>query len=124
MDGRLVLVVDDDSMLREVVGRAIGDAGYRVLLAASGEEALTLASTLDGQLGLVVTDVRMPGMDGLTLALRLLRLRPGLPVVFMSGYTAHERSTFPGPMLAKPFTLDQLLAQIRHALGDGAPTPA
>ena len=130
MDGRLVLVVDDDSMLREVVGRAIGDAGYRVLLAASGEEALALASTLDGQLGLVVTDVRMPGMDGLQATKILSEKLPETAVLIFTAYS--ERSLLGRGLEsgAKGYILKEaphqtlLRAIEKVAAGDGYVDPA
>jgi hypothetical protein len=65
---QMVLVVDDDAMLRELLARVLVEEGFAVLTAEDGEQALAIASTLDGRLGLVVTDIRMPGMDGLELA--------------------------------------------------------
>jgi CheY-like chemotaxis protein len=113
-----VLVVDDDSGLRGVLARALAEAGYRVLTAADGEEALALAGTLIGQLGLVVTDVRMPVMDGITLAGRLAHLPSPPPVLFISGYAdGHE---IPGPYLTKPFGPAVLL----EAVGQIVSTPS
>jgi CheY-like chemotaxis protein len=117
MDGRIVLVVDDDPQLRGLVARAVTDAGYQVLTAADGEEALAVARTLDGQLGLVVTDIRMPVMDGVTLAARLTDSHPRVPVLFISGFAPLDQaSALPGPLLPKPFTPDQLLRQVRQML--------
>ena len=114
----MVLVVDDDPGLRAVLARALADAGYRVLTAADGEEALALAGTLIGQLGLVITDIRMPVMDGLTLAGRLAHLPSPPPVLFISGYAdGHE---IPGPFLTKPFGPSVLL----EAVGQIVSTPA
>lgn len=117
MDGRIVLVVDDDPQLRGLVARAITSSGYQVLTAGDGEEALALASTLDGQLGLVVTDIRMPVMDGVALAARLAGSHPRLPILFISGYaTVAQTVSLPGPLLPKPFTHDQLLHHVRQML--------
>ena len=80
-----VLVVDDDHTLRAILARTLADAGYPVLTAVDGEEALALASTLDGQLALVITDIQMPVMDGLTLAENLAHFRVPPPVLFISG---------------------------------------
>jgi two-component system, cell cycle sensor histidine kinase and response regulator CckA len=122
MDGRIVLVVDDDPMIRDLVARAITGAGYRVLTAGDGEEALAVASTLDGQLALVVTDVRMPVMDGIAMAAQLTGSNPRLPVLFISGYAPEAKGALPGPVLPKPFTHDQLLRRVRCMLDatDGA----
>jgi CheY-like chemotaxis protein len=113
-----VLVVDDDAGLRAVLGRALAEAGYQVLTAANGEEALALAGTLIGQLALVITDVRMPAMDGLTLAGHLAHLPSPPPVLFISGYA--EGHEIPGPCLTKPFGPSVLLGVV----GQIVSTPA
>jgi two-component system, cell cycle sensor histidine kinase and response regulator CckA len=108
-----VLVVDDDAGLRAVLARALAHAGYQVLTAADGEEALALAGTLIGRLALVITDIRMPVMDGLTLAGHLAHLPSPPPVLFISGYA--EGHEVPGPCLKKPFgpaTLVEAVGQI------------
>jgi two-component system cell cycle sensor histidine kinase/response regulator CckA len=123
-DGGAVLVVDDDPLVRSLVARAIAEAGYSVLVAGDGEEALALARTLDGQLGLVVTDIRMPVMDGPTLAALLAALHPRLPIMFISGYTTPANAAnLSGPVLAKPFGPDDLMALVHRMLGapGGAP---
>jgi CheY-like chemotaxis protein len=108
--GKTIILVDDDAMLRDLLARTLADAGYPVLTAANGEEALALASTLNGHLGLVVTDIRMPVMDGLTLADTLSRFPDPPPILFISGFT--EGHELPGPYLAKPFLPSALLSQV------------
>jgi two-component system cell cycle sensor histidine kinase/response regulator CckA len=108
--GKTILLVDDDVMLREVLARALVDAGYPVLTAEDGEQALALVRTLNGQLGLVITDVRMPVMDGLKLADNLTSLPTAPPVLFISGFA--ESNELPGPFLAKPFLPSALLEQV------------
>lgn len=110
----MVLLVDDNATIRDLAARILALEGYQVLTAENGEEALALASTLDGQLGLVVTDIRMPVMDGLELATHLARLKPTLPVVFISGFA--NSLAVPGPVLAKPFGADTLLAAVAQFL--------
>jgi two-component system cell cycle sensor histidine kinase/response regulator CckA len=109
-----VLVVDDDAMLREIMARALADDGFDVLTAADGEQALAIASTLDGQLALVVTDIRMAGMDGLELAGHLACLKSPPPVLFISGFTTDRN--IPGPVLTKPFGPTAFLQQIGRML--------
>jgi two-component system cell cycle sensor histidine kinase/response regulator CckA len=109
-----VLLVDDDAMLRSLLARALADEGYAVLIAENGEQALTLVTTLDGQLGLVVTDIRMPVMNGLELAAQLACLHPSLPVLFISGFT-NDRYV-PGPVLDKPFTPSAFVQQVARML--------
>jgi CheY-like chemotaxis protein len=109
-----VLVVDDDAILRELLARVLVDEGYAVLTAEDGEQALAIASTLDGQLGLVVTDILLPVMDGLELAARLAYLEPPPPVMFISGFT--DDRDVPGPMLAKPFGPAAFIEQVGRML--------
>jgi two-component system cell cycle sensor histidine kinase/response regulator CckA len=111
--GKEVLVVDDDPMLRTLIARCLTDQGYLVLTAGNGREALALVERNPGRLGLVVTDIRMPEMDGLELAAELARLEPFLPVMFISGFPWGGRRP-PGPFLAKPFALDALTALVRQ----------
>jgi CheY-like chemotaxis protein len=112
---RTVLLVDDDATLRTVLARALADAGYWCFTAKNGEQALTLATSLAGQLGLVVTDIRMPVMDGLELAAHLSRLDPAPPVLFISGYCS-ATSVIPGPVLQKPFGPATFLKQVGRLL--------
>ena len=113
-----VLVVDDDDTLRAILARTLADEGYKVLTAADGEEALALAHTLNGKLGLVVTDIRMPVMDGLTLAEHLARFSVPPPVLFITGFA--EGQEIPGPYLTKPF----LPSALAEAVGQIVSTPA
>lgn len=118
-----ILVVDDEEMVRVSTGRMLERRGFTVVLAADGHEALELLRR-----GLVVdlllTDIVMPEIYGTDL-LRLAReLRPGLPVLLMSGFAdqrnrGHEALPEGVPFLAKPFGLGELLAKVRVALGSG-----
>ena len=117
-----VLVVEDEPAVRSVALRALRGAGFTVCVAADGDEALRLLGEARGPaVDLVVTDVVMPRLGGLELAARLRERRPGLPVLFVSGYTEHaadlqgrldERTTF----LSKPFTPQDLLRAVRQLL--------
>jgi CheY-like chemotaxis protein len=109
---KTVLLVDDDATLRKLMGRTLADGGHAVLTAADGQEALAVASTLGHQLGLVVTDIRMPEMDGLELANHLALLVPPPPVLFITGFAAAAATAIPGPVLEKPFSPDQLLKRV------------
>ncbi len=123
--GALVLVVDDEPGLRASTARMLQGAGYRVLQAAHGAQALDLIGhqvTPD----LVLTDLMMPGISGTELAEQVHRRWPALPLVFMSGYsatvlTADSYPGVPGPLLQKPFTVPELLAAVELALGTKAP---
>ena len=101
-------------MLRGILAQALADEGFAVLTAENGEQALAIAGTLEGQLGLVVTDIRLPVMSGVELAARLACLKPPPPVLFLSGVTADRN--VPGPVLAKPFGPSAFLEQVARML--------
>ena len=114
-----VLVVEDDEALIRVVTRVLRARGYKVLTADRAAEAYEIAADLSTPLDLVLTDVVMPGGDGLTLSRRIRAVRPEVPVLFMSGYT--DRAQEVVPLLPKPFTPDQLAGAVRDALSEAPP---
>jgi DNA-binding response OmpR family regulator len=107
--------------VRSVTVRALESGGYRVLVAASGREALRLDLEAAGPIRLLVTDVVIPGLDGPSLAAELCRRHPGLRVLYVSGY-AEEALGYRGvldagiELLPKPFTAASLLARVRAVL--------
>lgn len=112
-----VLVAEDQEQVRLLVAKVLGRAGYRVLLAGCGDEALALARAQSVPVDLLVTDVVMPGLSGRELFERLHQLHPHLKVLFMSGYAADVIG--PGMnLLPKPFTPEQLLARVACMSGD------
>ncbi|HVW88330.1 MAG TPA: ATP-binding protein, partial [Gaiellaceae bacterium] len=116
--GERILVVEDDDVVRGLVTEALREAGYRVDAAASSAEAIERAS--DANVDLLITDVVMPRMGGDLLAHELRRRRPGLRVVFTSGYPSDLASGRIGDrdhFLQKPFSIDELLAAAATALG-------
>ncbi len=123
-----VLVVEDDPAVRAVTARALRAGGYRVLAAAHGEEALELAAREPGPIHLVVTDVVMPGLDGRAVVEALQARRPGLPALFVSGYS-HDIISHHGALdsglafLPKPFTDELLLERVRAVLDGAAARP-
>jgi signal transduction histidine kinase/ActR/RegA family two-component response regulator len=128
--GENILVVEDDPMLLHFVTRILGRAGYRLQGAPNGEEALRLyqRSTSD-PFQLVLTDVLMPGINGVELVHRLLAGDPQLGVVFMSGQVSLDylQQTFQGAsceVLAKPFHPDGLLRVVRQVLDRALIRPA
>ena len=119
--GETLLVVEDEDALRDVAGRILSGAGYRVLAADGGVQALELAARHDGEIDLLVSDVVMPGMLGKELAERLTGVRPDTRVLYMSGYAqpvlASQGTLEPGvALLEKPFTAADLLSAVRKRL--------
>lgn len=120
--GRTVLLVDDEDDLREVTARFIAKAGYRVLTAAGGAEALRVAEDHPEPIDCLVTDVVMPGMDGRQLAHRFLDRHPTTKVIFISGYAEaliddQGRPLEPDRMiLPKPFSSADLHRALRETL--------
>ncbi|HEU4699315.1 MAG TPA: response regulator [Gemmatimonadales bacterium] len=109
-----VLVVDDEEGLRRFAMRALAEAGYAVLGAGNGEEALALLERLPAPVQLVVTDVKMPVMTGRALGEQLARRWPGLPVLYMTGSDsgpAHGLRPL-APLLPKPFLSDALVRAV------------
>ena len=109
-----ILVVDDEPQVRRLACRALERAGYRVIEATDGLEALRLFS--DGaRIDLLVTDIRMPHTDGIVLAAALKRRYPSLPVLFISGFPRGSEPT-PEPFLAKPFDMRTLCERVQEML--------
>ena len=113
LEPRTILVVEDEADVRTVVKRQLESLGHRVLVAEAATEALLLIQG-PGAPDILLTDVVLKsGMNGIDLAQAAREVRPGLPVIFMSGYTAvpeaQERIHATGaPFLSKPFTTPQL----------------
>ena len=109
----VVLVVEDDAGVRRTSAEALRELGHVVLEADAPGAALRLLDA-HPEVSLLITDVRLPEMDGPALAARVRDRRPDLPVLFVSGFTGAAIST-PGPLLQKPFTLAGLAAAVRDA---------
>jgi len=117
----LVLVVEDEAAVRQLVRRSLEAVGLTVLEAENGQQALEVVSRRRELPKLVLTDVVMPGLNGRELSERLATAQPGLPVLFMSGYTDDDvlvRSLLPeaAPFIQKPFGPDELVAKVRRML--------
>jgi CheY-like chemotaxis protein len=118
---RSILLVDDDHFIRGVLRTFLIKQGYQVLVAASGEEALRLSEEHTAALDLVITDLIMPGMSGQEMVQRLLAGRPGLRVIYMSGYSDECAGATQDPQvlslyLAKPFTMTDLGQAVKTLL--------
>ena len=119
-----VLVVEDQEEVRSFVVKALASHGYRVLQAAEGNQALTLAERHSGAIDVLLTDVVLPGMNGRELADRFRIGRPGTKVIYTSGYTqdliAHRGVLYDDiSYIPKPYTADQIAAKVREAMRKG-----
>jgi two-component system, cell cycle sensor histidine kinase and response regulator CckA len=120
-----VLLVEDEEDLRHVARRALEAAGYTVLVAADGQQALDAMAQYPGEIQLLLTDVVMPNLGGRALAQRLRQVRPGVIVLYMSGYTddailRHGLFDAEVQLLAKPFTATALTHKVREVLDRAA----
>ena len=110
-----ILLVEDEDIVRRLVAEMLERQGYRVVVAIGPDEALEVTEPYD----LLLTDVVMPSMSGPELAERLVARRPGIGVLFASGYSADavaDRGALGGDLLEKPFTIEQLAQKVREAL--------
>lgn len=119
-----ILLVEDEDAVRVFSARALRNKGYRVVEAKNGEAALAILSEGRESFDLVITDVVMPQMDGPTLARKALELRPGLKLIFISGYAEDRvREDLSGVdgahFLPKPFSLKQLAGKVKDVLRRG-----
>jgi len=116
-----ILVVEDEANLREITRLFLEDCGYRVLEAADGKEALQIAKSFPNPIHLLLTDVVMPGISGRQLVERILRARPAMKALYMTGYmdymVAPHKVLEPGiPLLQKPFDKVRLTTKVRSVL--------
>jgi len=116
-----ILITEDDTRVRAAARRILARGGYRVLTASDGAEALEICRSHPGPLHLLLTDVVMPAMSGPALAEACAAERPGLKVLFMSGYAdeaVRTASVGKHGFLQKPFTLASILRTVRHTLDE------
>ncbi|HSK45694.1 MAG TPA: response regulator [Candidatus Binatia bacterium] len=120
-----ILVVDDEDSLRTVVVDLLNHLGYSTLSAANAHDAMEVAEAYPGKIDLLLTDVVMHPLPGPVLAEKLMRSRPEMKVIFISGYAnaslAPDGVLKPGTVLVhKPFTMKILSAKLREVLGNPA----
>jgi CheY-like chemotaxis protein len=114
----MILIVDDEPIIRGLLEVVLEQAGFRVLSAGSGGDAIAISQSHQGEIELLITDITLPGMNGWALARTLVEDHPDLAVLFMSGgcdpeeLDQYERSEF----LAKPFSLIRLLDEVRNLM--------
>ena len=116
-----MLLVEDEESVRELVRVTLASRGYKVIEAENGECGLRVAEAFKEHIDILITDVVMPGIGGRELAKKLLSLRPGISVLYLSGYT-EDAVVAPGALgpgtafLQKPFTLQNLAKKVREVL--------
>lgn len=119
-----VLIAEDDDMFRAVLLRVLREHGYTTLAASNAAEALSLANAHTGELHLLLTDIRMPGRNGAELAEELLKSRPGVRVLYMTGYPDADvldlHHIDDAALLRKPIESRRLLAKVREILNKRA----
>ncbi|MBP7829960.1 MAG: PAS domain S-box protein [Kiritimatiellae bacterium] len=115
-----VLLVEDERSVRDVTGRILTHLGYKVHVADCAESALELMARTAEHIHLLLTDIVMPGMDGVSLAREVLKMRPGIRALFASGYSQEHLSKDPDlfmiPLLRKPFEAGELARLVRQVL--------
>lgn len=116
-----VLLVEDDPHVRRAATRALERRGYSVIEASTGEEAIAFYREREKEFDLVVTDIVMPGLDGVEVATRLRQEHAPVRILYMSGYSEHTalrdgETCAGGPFLQKPFSADELASAVRGAL--------
>lgn len=115
-----ILLVDDEAAVRTTTRRLLERNGWRVIEASNGDEAFALFLTHRDKLSVVLTDVRMPGVDGVDLVRRVRNVTPEFPVLFFSGYDELDQigaaDVANVPLIAKPFSVSDLLNGLRQAI--------
>jgi two-component system, cell cycle response regulator CpdR len=114
-----VLVAEDNPAVREFVVRALGSVGYQVTQVVDGQQALDVLSK--ERFDVLVTDIVMPNVDGIALALKAVRLFPDLRIVMISGYAqermrAHNLDALVHRVIAKPFSIEEIAGAVKDAL--------
>jgi DNA-binding response OmpR family regulator len=123
--GKTILFADDDGKLQKFVAGLLHKSGYKVIVASDGKEALQKAREFDGIIHLLLSDVEMPGMTGIELAIQLNRERPDTKVLLISGLASGMLVLNNGwQFLPKPFMSDMLRDRIRDFLSEQPPIKA
>lgn len=122
--GELILLVDDQPSIRDLLETILTSHGYRTVTAVDGDDALNVFSAQQNKIAAVITDMHMPGTGGESLADLLRRVRPTVPILFMSGLGGDSRPVRPqnsrDPFLLKPFRPVALLETLHRLLHPGA----
>jgi two-component system cell cycle sensor histidine kinase/response regulator CckA len=115
---RVILVVDDESGIRDFLAAYLQSKNFRVFTASSAEGALDLWPDISGEVALLITDIVMPGLNGKRLSERLLTEKPSMKVIYMSGFLPEEiaEETLDGTFFRKPFHPQELFKAVCAAL--------
>jgi len=118
-----VLVVDDEAAIRQITGQTLESFGYRVLLAADGTEAIAIYAKQQHNIAVVLTDMMMPVLDGLSTIQVLMRMNPKVRIIAVSGIAANrsaatDAGTAVRQYIGKPFTAESLLATVQKVLSE------
>ncbi len=122
--GHVIMVVEDDPIVRDLVSKELSRLGFEIITASNGDDALERCRSYSGEISLVITDIMMPGMHGIELSRELQKLRPGLKIVAITGYSLQENEqdsegTGIVTWIQKPFNMNTLSSAIGRALGLG-----
>jgi CheY-like chemotaxis protein len=120
-----LLIVEDDDSVRTLAARALERAGYAVDVATNGKGGLEAIAAAGGRYDLIISDVRMPGMDGIEMAKAAARYYPGIRILFVTGYADQRERTAEldgvvAGVLQKPFTLVEIRARVDKLLAVAA----
>jgi two-component system, cell cycle response regulator CpdR len=120
-----ILLADDEESVRALVARALAEDGHEVIATADGGEALDRLARHGGRFDLLLTDVKMPVMDGIALALAAARDHPDMVILLMTGYAdqrerAHGLDALIHDVIAKPFSNQEIRAAVKEALASAA----
>ena len=124
--GELILVVDDEPQIRDITAAILSRHGYRVLIAADGTEAVAIFASRSNEISVLVTDLRMPNLDGAALASVVQHLNPTVKILAMSGLSSgadYQMKRFAGALLFKPFKAEALLQAVHGLLNPESATP-
>lgn len=116
-----ILIAEDDDAVRDLVVRALREDGHELVAVADGTSALDALSRHDGAFDLLLTDVKMPSMDGIALALATGRRHPDIAIMLTTGYAdqrerAHGLDALVHDVITKPFSVEQIKGAVREAL--------
>ena len=116
-----ILIAEDDDIVRALLVRALGGDGHDLIETADGTTAFDALNASKGGIDLLLSDVKMPGMDGIELALATGRYHPDTAIMLMTGYVdqrerAHDLDALVHEVISKPFSVDQITSAVREAL--------